>query len=105
MAVKLHRCRFVWYRIAHPCWTVQKALDEQGIDYGVVPEPTYPRGRRKLVIEHTDVILRSTDFPRMKFNQFLLTPYFGPGLLPHAQTLWIDELAVGTKRLGPVKAK
>jgi hypothetical protein len=52
----------------------------------------------KLVIERTDVILRSTDFPKMKFNQFLLTPYFGPGLLPHAQTLWIDELAVGTKR-------
>jgi hypothetical protein len=59
----------------------------------------------KLVIERTDVVLRSTDFPNMKFNQFLLTPYFGPGLLPHAQTLWIDELAVGTKRLGPVKAK
>ena len=52
----------------------------------------------KLVIDHTDVVLRSTDFPKMKFNQFLLTPYFGPGLLPKAQTLWIDELAVGTKR-------
>ena len=54
----------------------------------------------KLVVERTDVILRSTDFPNMKFNQFLLAPYFGPGLLPHEQTLWIDELAVGTKRLG-----
>jgi len=53
----------------------------------------------KLVIDRTDVVLRSTDFPNMKFNQFLLTPYFGPGLLPHAQTLWIDELTVGTKRL------
>ena len=39
----------------------------------------------------------------MQFNQFLLTPYFGPGLLPHAQTLWIDELAVGTERLGVSK--
>ncbi len=58
----------------------------------------------KLVIDRNDVILRSTDFPKMKFNQFLLLPYFGPGLLPHAQTLWIDELAVGTQRLGPVKA-
>jgi hypothetical protein len=58
----------------------------------------------KLVIDRIDVVLRSTDFPKMKFNQFLLTPYFGPGLLPHAQTLWIDELAVGTKRLGPVEA-
>lgn len=59
----------------------------------------------ELVIDRTDVVLRSTDFPRMKFNQFLLTPYFGPGLLPHAQTLWIDELAVSTERLGPVEQK
>lgn len=50
------------------------------------------------VIERTDLILRSTDWPGMKFNQFLLTPYFGPGLLPHAQTLWIDELSVGPRR-------
>lgn len=57
----------------------------------------------ELVIEQTDVVLRSTDFPDMKFNQFLLLPYFGPGLLPHAQTLWIDELAVDTKRIGPVE--
>jgi hypothetical protein len=53
----------------------------------------------KLVVEHTDVILRSTDFPRMKFNQFMIAPYFGPGLLPHPQKLWIDELIVGTKRI------
>jgi predicted GH43/DUF377 family glycosyl hydrolase len=54
----------------------------------------------KLVIEHTDVLFRTVDFSDMQFNQFLLTPYFGPGLLPHAQTLWIDELAVGKQRLG-----
>jgi hypothetical protein len=53
----------------------------------------------QLVIDHTDVIFRSTDFPRMKFNQFLLTPYFGPGLLPAEQTLWIDELVVGRERV------
>jgi hypothetical protein len=51
----------------------------------------------RLVIDHTNVVLRSTDFPKMKFNQFLLAPYFGPGLLPHAQKLWIDELAVGRR--------
>ncbi len=56
----------------------------------------------KLVIEHTDVILRSTDFPNMKFNQFLMAPYFGPGLLPHAQKLWIDEMVVNTTRIGPL---
>lgn len=56
-----------------------------------------------LVIEHTDVVFRTTDFPTMKWNQFLLTPYFGPGLLPHAQTLWIDELVVSTTRIGTLK--
>ena len=35
------------------CWTVQQALDEQGIEYEIVIEPTYPRGKRKDVIEHT----------------------------------------------------
>ena len=57
----------------------------------------------KLVIERNDVVFRSTDFPDMKFNQFLVTPYFGPGLLPHEQTLWIDELAVGNQRIGRFK--
>ena len=57
----------------------------------------------KLVIDRTDILLRSTDFPDMKFNQFLLAPYFGPGLLPHAQKLWIDELVVGTQRIGPLR--
>lgn len=49
--VKLHRCpfTFVHNNLDH-CWKVQKALDEQGIDYEVVTEPIYPRGRRKDVI-------------------------------------------------------
>ncbi len=39
MAVKLHRCRNVWVKIGgHPCWKVQKALDEQGVNYEVVKE-------------------------------------------------------------------
>jgi len=59
----------------------------------------------KLVIDRTDVILRSTDFPNMKFNQFLMAPCFGPGLLPHAQKLWIDEMVVGTKRIGPLASE
>lgn len=40
MAVKLHRCSLQWVKIdGHPCWRVQKALDEQGVDYEVVPGP------------------------------------------------------------------
>lgn len=56
------------------------------------------------VVDRTDVVLRSTDFPKMKFNQFLIAPYFGAGLLPGPQKLWIDELAVGPKRIGPLPA-
>ena len=47
MAVKLHRCGNPLLRFeAHPCWRVQKALDEKGIDYEVVKHPSFPRGRR-----------------------------------------------------------
>jgi hypothetical protein len=53
----------------------------------------------QLVIDRTDVVFRSTDFPQMQFNQFLLTPYFGEGLLPHEQTLWVDELVVAKEPL------
>lgn len=39
-AVKLHRCSTMWVKFnAHPCWKVQKALDEQGIDYELVKGP------------------------------------------------------------------
>jgi hypothetical protein len=53
MPVKLHRCRWVWYRFRHPCWTVQEALDERGVEYEIVPAPTFPRGRRTEIVEHT----------------------------------------------------
>jgi glutathione S-transferase len=46
MAVKLHRCPNVWVKIdGHPCWKVQKALDEQGLEYEVVKGPLL-RGKR-----------------------------------------------------------
>ena len=38
MAVKLYRCGNMWVKFGgHPCWRVQKALDEAGIEYEVVP--------------------------------------------------------------------
>jgi glutaredoxin len=40
MPVKLHRCSSEWVKInAHPCWKVQKALDEEGIEYELVKGP------------------------------------------------------------------
>jgi glutathione S-transferase len=54
MAVKLHRCPVMWPPTdKHPCYRVQHALDEAGIEYEIVKEPLLPRSRRKLVIEKT----------------------------------------------------
>lgn len=49
--VKLHRCPFTFLHTDHDaCWKVQRALDEQGIDYEIVKEWGFPRGRRKDLI-------------------------------------------------------
>jgi glutathione S-transferase len=44
--VKLHRCPNLFVKLgAHPCWKVQQALDEQGIEYEIVKGPLR-RGKR-----------------------------------------------------------
>ena len=46
MAIKLHRCPNNFVKInGHPCWKVQKALDDQGVEYEVVTGPLR-RGKR-----------------------------------------------------------
>jgi glutathione S-transferase len=51
MAVKLHRCSTMWLKInAHPCWKVQKALDEAGVEYEVVQHPVR-RGKREEFVQ------------------------------------------------------
>ena len=53
MAVKLHRCSNQWVKIkAHPCWRVEKALMDMGIDYERVAGPV-GRGKRTAVFEGT----------------------------------------------------
>jgi glutathione S-transferase len=40
MAVKLHRCPVMFAKFdGHPCWKVQKALDEEGVEYELVKGP------------------------------------------------------------------
>lgn len=46
MGVKLHRCSTPWK--FGPCWRVQKALDEQGVDYEIVTGPLRPGKRTDL---------------------------------------------------------
>ena len=46
MAVKLLRCSGQWVKIkAHPCWKVEKALQDMGIEYERVNLPG-SRGKR-----------------------------------------------------------
>ena len=52
---------------------------------------------RQLVIDHHDVLLRTGANASMQFNQFVLAPYIGDGS-PVAQSMWIDDLAVGGSR-------
>jgi len=46
MAVRLHRCPNSWVKLSgHPCWKVEKALDDAGVEYEVVKGPLR-RGKR-----------------------------------------------------------
>jgi hypothetical protein len=46
MPVRLHRCSNTWLKIeGHPCWRVQRALDEAGVPYELVKGPLR-RGKR-----------------------------------------------------------
>jgi glutathione S-transferase len=46
MTIKLHRCRATFAKTpGHPCWKVQKALDEAGVEYEVVKQPLLRRNR------------------------------------------------------------
>ena len=65
MAVKLHRCSNMWVKLnGHPCWKVQKALDEQGIDYEVVKGPWPSRKKRTAVIAGTG----ESKYPAIEFD-------------------------------------
>ena len=53
MAVKLHRCSNEWVKVGgHPCWKIEKALQEMGIEYEIVSGPLR-RGKREEMAERT----------------------------------------------------
>ena len=53
MAVKLHRCSKGWLKQEwEPCWKVEKALMDMGIEYERVPGPT-KKAKREAVFEGT----------------------------------------------------
>jgi glutathione S-transferase len=64
MAVKLHRCRVMFAKFdAHPCWKVQKALDEEGIEYEVVKGPI--RGGKRDDLER---VTGQRKYPAIEFE-------------------------------------
>jgi hypothetical protein len=64
MAVKLHRCSSQWVKIkAHPCWRVEKALMDTGVEYERAPGPK-PKAERTVVIEGTG----QNKYPAIQFE-------------------------------------
>jgi len=50
-----------------------------------------------LIMNHTNVVMRTGAHPTMMFNQFMMTPYIGDGS-PVDQAFWIDNLMIATTR-------
>ena len=67
MAVKLLRCSAEWVKFGgHPCWRVEKALMDMGIEYEIVPGAALPwqRDRRRELIEKTG----ANRYPAIEFE-------------------------------------
>lgn len=50
------------------------------------------------VINLQNVIIRTNQYPTMKFNQFIIAPWIGDGS-PVDQTFWVDNLLIANSRL------
>jgi hypothetical protein len=64
MAIKLHRCPNHWAKLGgHPCWRVEKALTDMGIDFELAPGPLR-RGKRDMLREATG----QSQYPAIQFE-------------------------------------
>jgi len=64
MAVTLHRCTSQFVKIkGHPCWKIEKALQDMGIDYTRAPGPVR-RSKRDHIAESTGQRL----YPAIEFE-------------------------------------
>lgn len=82
-----------WHH-AEAYFKLNSISDAKGMADGVV-EYWYDN---QLIIDHRDVVMRTAQYPNMKFNQLLLAPWIGDGS-PVDQTFWIDNLIVATGSL------
>ena len=64
MAITLHRCPNEWVKVkAHPCWKVEKALQDMGIDYERVNLPS-SRSKR----DQVESLTGQKKFPAIQFE-------------------------------------
>jgi hypothetical protein len=67
VAVRLLRCSGQWVKVGtHPCWKVEKALIDMGIEYETVAGPAMPwqREKRSELIEKTG----ANRYPAIEFE-------------------------------------
>jgi glutathione S-transferase len=63
MTIKLHRCPVMFSKsTGHPCWKVQKALDEAGVAYEVVKQPIRKSKRTELIERSGQRLLPAIEF-------------------------------------------
>ena len=53
-----------------------------------------------VVMDYSDIVLRTGQNSDMKFNQFIIAPWIGDGS-PVDQSFWVDDLTVAIERSGP----
>jgi hypothetical protein len=88
MAVTLHRCSNMWVKVgAHPCWKVEKALRDMGIEYTAVGGPLR-RGKRDELELHTGQRL----YPAIELED---------GTWYHEESQLMEERIRSGKLLGP----
>jgi hypothetical protein len=64
MTGKLHRCRVQWSKWrGHPCWRIEKALIEMGVEYERIPGPV-ARAKRAVMLDGTGQRL----YPALEFE-------------------------------------
>jgi len=66
MTITLHRCSTQWVKGPHPCWRVESALIDMGIDYKAERGSGLPwrRDSRRALIERTG----QNVFPAIEFE-------------------------------------
>ena len=77
-----------WHKVeAH--FQLNSVIDGIGVANGVLRLTV----NDSVLIEHRNVLFRTGANADMKIDQYLLLPYFGPGV-PHSQSFWIDEIRI-----------